>query len=222
GVVRNVGARSTSGALLAFLDADDYWERDVLEHLALCFENDTKVGLAYGCLQYQGGEHDGKYVQDFRMPLSGYVFDELVKKNFIPMHPALVKKELFEQIGGFDCSLKMAMDYDLWLRISQLCKVQYTSLAKGYYCISPESNFHRTDLLSRNMHLYRIMIKFVQNANQGLPSVLRRLAVVSLTICMHSFKKKYFLKTLKYAFLTGWYSLRYWCKKEHNARRNIG
>ena len=43
------------------------------------------------------------------------------------MHPVLIEKIVVDEIGGFDddLSLKIAEDYDLWLRIAYKYPVQF-------------------------------------------------------------------------------------------------
>ena len=213
GVVRNEGIKRASGTLIAFLDADDYWDESVLKELAGCFARDEKIGLAYGCLEYVGGELDGKQIQDFRTPFSGQVFEKMIENNFIPMHPALVKKEAFEKVNGFDSTIRMAEDYDLWIRVSYLYPVAYNPGARGYYCISQKSMFHQTDLFERNMYLYKIMTKIRTNCTVNSAVLWKRLAVICLTLCHLAFLRWQGAKMVRYAFMTVWFSIRYYGKR---------
>ena len=51
-------------------------------------------------------------------PRSGNVTQYLFFDNFVPFSSSVVERECLEEFGGFDESLKMGIDWDLWLRIS--------------------------------------------------------------------------------------------------------
>ena len=54
-----------------------------------------------------------------------YSRKRLVGRNFIA-HPAtFMRRDFFQKLGGFDTSLRYAMDYDLWLRASALTDAVY-------------------------------------------------------------------------------------------------
>ena len=83
---RNVGIRNSGGSLIAFLDADDKWQKDKLEKQIPLF-GDEKVGVVYSRSRFmgpEGGKLDlemtGRYVQ----PCSGYVTQQLFCDNFVP------------------------------------------------------------------------------------------------------------------------------------------
>lgn len=55
-------------------------------------------------------------------PYEPFSHRRLLRYNFIT-HPAtLISRELFKSVGGFKKELRYCMDYDLWLRLSNLTK----------------------------------------------------------------------------------------------------
>ena len=49
----------------------------------------------------------------------GFIYKNLLKENFILPTSVVIRKEVYNQVGGFDPSIINADDYDLWLRIAK-------------------------------------------------------------------------------------------------------
>jgi len=114
----NHGLQTATGDIVAHLHSDDFYLRpDVLSLVAKAF-------AASGCRWLFGRTLraiDGQLLPEgFTAPR--YSRAQLLRGNFIP-HPAtFVARSLMLQAGGFDTSLRYAMDYDLWLKLSQLAE----------------------------------------------------------------------------------------------------
>jgi hypothetical protein len=55
----------------------------------------------------------------------GRVSDRLIIENFVCFPSAVVRRTVLQESGGFDESLRMGIDYDLWLRISATREFDY-------------------------------------------------------------------------------------------------
>lgn len=104
---RNHGARYTNSTWLAFLDADDSWvEAKMQQQLDL-------IDVHGAGVIFERDEADG----------SGFIgepsFDDLWQRNWIRTSGAVVHREAFLSVGGFDedPALIGAEDYNLWLRL---------------------------------------------------------------------------------------------------------
>lgn len=125
---RNTGIKNSKGNYIAFLDDDDEWLPRKIEYQLQKF-SDENVGLVY-CDSYtitiKNNKEISKDVRSHR--ISGMVYGELIKRNFIGSTSfALVKKQALDTCGIFNNQLKSAQDYELWLRISNVYKVDYVS-----------------------------------------------------------------------------------------------
>jgi len=112
----NVGIREARGAIVAHLHSDDYYANpDVLKHVAHAFDRSGAEWLFGRCLSDIAGQ---RVAENYLVPRFSY--GRLLKGNFVP-HPAtFIKRSLFAKTGGFDESIKYAMDYDLWLKLAKI------------------------------------------------------------------------------------------------------
>lgn len=132
GAARNTGIKAARASLVAFQDSDDEW---LVTKLATQIEeynrvNSPEYGAIY-CAKITSGE--GKFgVYGPRevqyMPLPGYektagdISRELVRRAMISTQTLMVRKDLLEQIGGFDETLKLGQDWDMTTRLSRITK----------------------------------------------------------------------------------------------------
>lgn len=137
--LRNFGARETKGQVLGFIDSDCQiepdWIRNALAHLA-----SPEIGIV-GC--------------NYDIPNNAHWIEKSWNTNrnrkaqevsFVPAGNMIIRRALFEEIGGFDETLETGEDTDLCARIKE----------NGYKVIS--------DPEIRNIHWGnpRTMINFVK------------------------------------------------------------
>jgi glycosyltransferase involved in cell wall biosynthesis len=133
---RNAGLRKSQGNYIAFLDSDDQWLPDKLTRQMPLFEMDPQVGVVFSDTFYvYKGKIQPKTSFQLRPPSSGFIFNSLFGKNFIPMLTAIVRRECFNQVGFFDENLKACEDYDMWLRISKSWKFAYVAEPLALYSV---------------------------------------------------------------------------------------
>ena len=113
---RNTGIRQARGKYIAFLDDDDEWLPTKLEkQIPVLQQAPKQVGLVYCWMDYY---EDGKLIYQHHPMLRGYVFDQVLDRQRLGGCPTLlVRREVVEDVGGFDESLLRGNDGDFIRRV---------------------------------------------------------------------------------------------------------
>ena len=114
---RNRGVACSRGALIAFLDSDDFWLPGKLAaQVALFAENPTAAICQTDEVWIRNGRRVNPCARH-RKP-HGDIFDRSVRLCLVSPSAVMMRRDLFERTGGFDPSLPACEDYDLWLRVA--------------------------------------------------------------------------------------------------------
>lgn len=117
---RNRGVEISSGALVAFIDADDYWHSEKLERQLARMRQSGAEWVA--CDADWLDATTGLKVAPQGMALKeGDILAALFLHNFIVASTAVVSRRVLEEVGGFNEGVEVAPveDWDLWLRIAE-------------------------------------------------------------------------------------------------------
>lgn len=131
-VAKNAGLRAARGSYVGFCDADNAWLPGKLaRQLPLLRthgpQNGGRVAVVYGDVALIDGEGRPLPTPPVKRH-SGRITGPLLRDNFVTFNTTLVPRAVVEEFGGFDESLRMGIDYDLWLRIS--VKYEFLYLAE--------------------------------------------------------------------------------------------
>ncbi len=107
---RNIGIKQASGKYILCLDADDLLSATYLEQALTVFASKEEVGVVSPSLQFFGASR-GTWT-----PEESFSVNELLTVNRVPA-ASCFRKEIFDNVGGFDENLRGYEDWEFWIRV---------------------------------------------------------------------------------------------------------
>ena len=139
----NKGFTMAKGDIVAWLDADNYYNLGVIKKVAELFSQNPELEVIYGNVSIFSNGRNRLHI-----PVHPTDFNTALLKgcSAIPPQPgAFFKKKLFFKVGSFDPTYKIAYDYDFWLRLlKEKPKIKYLPICFGNFRVHKEglsSNF---------------------------------------------------------------------------------
>lgn len=111
----NKGLKLASGNIIGFLNSDDIYSSDnIIEEVMDVFYKYPEIDMVYGDLVYVKKNNTDIVVRHWISQPNYHTFFE---DGNVPPHPTLfIRKEVYDQIGNFDITFKLAADYEFMLR----------------------------------------------------------------------------------------------------------
>lgn len=146
---RNRLSQMASGEYIAFLDHDDEWLPEKLKIQIDLFKRRSNCALIYGNVLnvFSDGRNSSTYFAN-RKPHRGKVFYEyLIEGNFVPQPSIILKTEILREYLPFNADFKIAVDWELLLRLARDHSFDYVEEVVAIY------NFHDNRATAKNPFL---------------------------------------------------------------------
>jgi glycosyltransferase involved in cell wall biosynthesis len=110
----NKGLTYATGEIIGFINSDDYYcSADVAASVMKVFE-DPLIDACHADLVYVDPINTGKIERHWK---SKPITPSALRRGFIPAHPTVfVRREVYDRVGNFDLTYRLAADYEFLLR----------------------------------------------------------------------------------------------------------
>ena len=144
---RNNGVAKSKGEYVCFLDADDWWEANMLEEMDKLITDYSDAGLY--CTNYvyykPGKTHVAlKLERGYINYPAAYLHGEMP----VWTGAACMPRRVFDEMGGFPVGIKLGEDFLLWAKIALKYKVAFCEKPLAYYNNAVPASLRAT----RNLH----------------------------------------------------------------------
>ena len=154
---RNIAMTVAKGSYFAFLDADDVWFPGKLIAQVNYCERKPQVGCVFGDFVQWKRDGSGQFPPSSLLTTdchaltkneparSGWIYTRLLMRQLVGMSTTMIRREVFEQLGGFDESMRIGEDYLFWLTVSRLFEMHALAGTVTLYRIHEMSAMMRLD-----------------------------------------------------------------------------
>lgn len=119
-VVRNRAVREALGKYIAFMDSDDIWLPSKLDRQIKVMQAQPSNRWCHTQFELVDERGHTRHMA----AAQGWILNPLLEaKTVIALPSVMVSRRLLESVGGFDESLTMCEDYDLWLRLAAVTRI---------------------------------------------------------------------------------------------------
>lgn len=156
-VARNNGVIQAKGDYICFLDADDWWDVSFLQEMQQFIKDYPEAGIWGTNYWYvkKGKTHVAVLCD------TGYInYPKLYAETSVMPLTSIsvcIKKDIFNELGGFPKGIKLGEDFILWSKIALHHKVAFLNKAIAYYNNDIPASLRAT----RNLHApeYHMLFK---------------------------------------------------------------
>jgi glycosyltransferase involved in cell wall biosynthesis len=121
---RNYGIKKTSSRWLAFLDSDDEWMQNKLTKQWHYLQNNPNCKIVHGDeIWIRRGRRVNP--KNIHKKSGGLIYKRCLELCLISPSAVVIRRDLLEEMGGFDEEFIVCEDYDLWLKITSQIPVGF-------------------------------------------------------------------------------------------------
>lgn len=125
---RNYGSSIATGSWIAFQDSDTIWHTDKLQKQVEYINDNPECQFVYS--SYIREDKGLTIPTCFNLDsYSGDMLTTLLLRNTVDAPSILISKVLFDEVGGFDESMRGLEDWDLAIRVSKKARLGFVSEA---------------------------------------------------------------------------------------------
>lgn len=137
---RNFGIKEARGEYLAFLDADDIWMKGFLSTAMGYLNLHKDIFIVYTDQRIVVDRITQKRTRfQKNPPRNKFLVPFFIDNSPIQISSTVVKKQVFDDVGGFNENLKIHEDVEFWNRVSEKYEFGYIEKSLAYYRLGSDN-----------------------------------------------------------------------------------
>jgi len=184
----NLASSHATGEFVAILDSDDYFVPGKLSAQVSFLRARPEVGLVYG--NGQGVDAEGNFLYHINYDNKPELSDPnrvLLDCYFLLPQNSLVRRSVYDQVGGFDETLRSGQDHDMLIRIAEVTRLAHIPVDLFRYRRHGDSISAKGTETRWRCGL-KILAKAEARYSYRLSARLKRRAVVNFRLAQTLFK----------------------------------
>ena len=134
------------GKIVHLLHGDDYVLEGFYRKLQFAFESQPEIGAAFCRQIFMDDAGNWEAYSPLEQPESGILIDGLERlalEQRVMTPSIVVRRDVYERLGGFDSRLLCAEDWEMWVRIAAQYPIWYETEPLAAYRMHSNSNTGR-------------------------------------------------------------------------------
>ena len=167
----NKGMRHANGEILAYLNSDDFYYPGTLSFVTRYFQENPAVDLLYGDLNFVDMCGDVLFKQSY--PTFHLPHFRSMRHAAIGQPAAFWRRSLWDAVGEFDTTLKMASDFDFLIRAGQIGRLVHVCKVLSAFRIH-EGSMTQSQIEVSHAEVMEIHRRYL-NSNDGWKNLFNRM-----------------------------------------------
>jgi len=152
----NKGFKVATGEIIAWLNADDYYEPNVFEIIISKFIKDKEVVLVYG-----NCNSVSKDKVKINIPPQKMTVRKMINEgNFIYQPASFYRTQTMKNVDFIDDKLEYLMEYDLFIKLLKTGSSVYINKTLANFVIREDQKSNSKNMVSMDNELFRISKKY--------------------------------------------------------------
>ena len=158
------GLNASRGKLIHQLHGDDMVQDSFYESMETCFIDNPNISAFFCASDYIDENDQIKGCTGSIRKTTGHLehfIENIYSQQLIQTPSIVLRRDVYEQLGGFDNRLNAFEDWEMWIRVANQFEFGFNASTKASYRVYPENTSHQSMLDGTRGRTRELTLKIV-------------------------------------------------------------